>query len=143
MRNILIEKLQWYIVKNNPDLFFNLPDRYSVIQLVTDKVDGVMPFMEALFEAETPPYIIEEQCMNELTADLRPSKFSYIRDILEEDFLQTYSRYQEMGVLTYEIMNMIEACNPVFEKLGFTEENEDDRMLLYAIIGTIAEYLEK
>ena len=73
---------------------------------------------------------------------MRPSRYQYILDILEEEFLQAYSRFREMGVLTYEIINMIAACNPVFEKLGFTDEKEDDRQLRYAITGTIGEYLE-
>ena len=61
-------------------------------------------------------------------------KGDYIRNILEEEF--------DTSVSKSELINMIGACQPVFDALGFTDENEDSRELRYAIIGTIAEYFE-
>ena len=143
MQEILIGKLRSYLVANNPDLLIGLQADLSVTSYLEDKVSLVMPLAEQLISEGKPQYIIEELCMNALTEDLRPSMFNYISAILENEFLQTYNRFRELGVLTYEIINMIEACKPVFEKLGFTEENENDRMLKYAITGAISEYLEK
>lgn len=142
MRTILTEKLRSYIVENNPDVLVSLQNSLSVSAYLEDKVALVMPLADQLLSESKPQYIIEELCLNELTGDLRPSKFLYIKAILEEDFLQTYSRFREMGVLTYEVINLIEACKGVFEAIGFTEENEDDRALRYAVMGTIQEYLE-
>jgi hypothetical protein len=143
MRSELTEKLQRHIAANNPDLLHSLPAGLSITDFIADKVASVMPLAEQLLEGGTPPYIIEEICMNDLTEDLRPSKFHYIRTILEEDFLATYNLYERLGVLTYEIINLVETCEPVFEKLGFTEDTEDDRMLRYAITGAIAAYMEE
>ena len=80
--------------------------------------------------------------MNELTKDLRPSKFNYLTSILEEEFETDYNRLQESGILTYEVINLIEVCRPEFEALGFTVESEDNQHLRYVIIGAIKEYLE-
>lgn len=142
MQTILIEKLRSYIVQNNLDLLLKLQQDFSVTQYLEDKVAAIEPLLNQWIAEDKPQYIIEELCMNELTRELRPSKFNYIKEILEEDFLQAYKDFRDKGVLTYEITNMIEACNPVFEKIGFTEENEDDPALRYAIMGTIQEYLE-
>ena len=53
-----------------------------------------------------------------------------------------YKKFREAGVLTYELINMLEACQPVFDTIVLTEDNADDRMLRYAVIGTIEEYLK-
>ena len=143
MQNILIDKLRSYLVENSPDVLLGLQQEFSVTKYLEDKVFMVMPMVERLLAEGKPQYIIEELCLDELTKDLRPSKFLYIRCILEDEFLQTYERFRELGVLTYETVNLIEACKPAFEHLGFTEENEDDRNFRYAVTGTIGEYLEK
>jgi len=142
MQTILTEKLRTYLVENSPDVLVSLQNSLSVSAYLEDKVALVMPMAEQLLAESKPLYIIEEICLNELTQDLRPSRFLYIKAILEEEFLQTYSRFRELGVLTYEVINLIEACKGVFETIGFIEENEDDRALRYAIMGTIQEYLE-
>lgn len=142
MQTILTEKLRTYLVENNPDVLISLQNSASVSTYLEDKVALVMPLAEQLLAESKPLHIIEEICLNELTGELRPSKFLYIKAILEEDFLQTYNRFREIGVLTYEIINLIEACKSVFEAIGFTEENQDERALKYAVMGTIQEYLE-
>ncbi len=142
MQTILIEKLRSYIIQNNLDLLLKLQQDFSVTRYLEDKVALVMPLVDQWIAEGKPQYVVEELSMNELTRELRPSKFNYIKEILEEDFLQIYKDFRDKGVLTYEISNMIEACNPVFEKMGFTEDNEDDRALRYAVMGKIQEYLE-
>jgi len=143
MHTILIDKLRSYLVENDPDLLISLQGDYSVTRYLEDKVYQVMPLAEQLIAEDKPQYIIEELCLDELTKELRPSKFHYIKEILKEDFLQAYSRFREAGVLTYEIINLIEACQHTFDSIGFTEENENDRALKYAIMADIQEYLER
>jgi len=143
MQTILIEKLRSFLVENAPEKLIALQQDFSVTRYLEDKVYTIMPLAERLAGEGKPPYIIEELCLAELTRDLLPSKFLFIRNILENEFPETYERFREIGVLAYETINLIEACKPVFEKYGFTEENEDDRMLRYTIIGTISEYLEQ
>ncbi|MBA3830115.1 MAG: DUF1896 family protein [Taibaiella sp.] len=142
MQTILTEKLRSYIIDNNPDVMLGLQQGFSFTKYLKEKVELVIPMMEQLIAEGKPQYIIEELCMNELTKDLRPSRFNYIKEILEEDFLQAYTRFREMGVLTYEVINLIEACKPVFEKMGFSEDTAEQRQLRYAVMGTIQEYLE-
>jgi len=93
--------------------------------------------------ANTPEYIIEEVCMEELTKDLRPSKYNYISNILEEDFEFAYQQFQKAGTLLYEVGNIIGQCESVFQTLEFTEENEDNRQLRYAVTGIIDKYLSR
>lgn len=141
MQNLLMEKLRAYIVHNNPELLLRLQGGLTIKQYLEDKVSGVMPMLQEMVEAGKPGYVIEELCMNALTEDLRPSKFHYLQRVLEEDFPDTYQAFRESGVLTYETVNLIEACGSVFETFGFSEENEDGRHLRYAIIAEIHNYL--
>jgi hypothetical protein len=141
IQQILEEKLRGYIEQNNPDLLLQLSKDFSVSSYLENKVAAIESDLEQWIAEGKPKYIIEELSMQALTAGLRPSRFNYVKEILEEDFLQTYESFRRIGVLTYEAINIIEACNPVFEALGFTEADEGNRALHYAIIGAIEEYL--
>lgn len=143
MQAVLIEKLHGFIIHNNLDLLISLQQEGKVTSYLKDKVATADTLLSQLQSEDTPPYIIEEQCLEFLTKDLRPSKFNYLAVALEEDFEADYQRFKESGILTYEIINLIEACTPVFETLGFTSDNEDDRHLRYAVTGAIKEYLDK
>jgi hypothetical protein len=142
MQQHFIRKLHQYLFDNNIDLLVTLQGENKVSVYLQDKVDTVAPSMEELLAENTPPYIIEERCMDELTKDLRPSRFHYITSILAEEFETEYYRLKESRVFIYEVINVIGACNEVFESIGFTVDNEDDKPLRYAIINAIRQYLE-
>lgn len=142
MQEVLIAKLHQYITDNNPDLLITLQQEGNVSHYLREKVAKIDLLVNELLASGTPAYIIEERCMDELTKELRPSKFNYLVSILEEEFEADYYRLKESGLLTYEAINLLENCSPVFETPGFTEENEADRHLRYAIIGTVKEYFE-
>ncbi len=140
MQSILIEKLRAYILINNPELAVKLQADYSVTKYLEDKVALVMPTLEKLLAENRPSYIIEELCMNEMTAELKPSKFNYIKSIIEEEFPAEHKSLSETGVLTYETINLIEVCGEHFETFEFSEATEDNRLLRYAVIAAIAGY---
>ncbi|MEO9146425.1 MAG: DUF1896 family protein [Ginsengibacter sp.] len=141
MKKILITKLYEYIRENNPDLLFQLDEDKKVTEYLTDKISTVSALIKQM-ENGKPAYIIEKACMDILTQDLRPSKFNYISNVLGEDFADTYQQLQESGTLKFEVINVISLCQSVFEDLNFSEENEDNQFLRYAIIGTIKEYFQ-
>jgi len=143
MQYILISKLHEYIKQNSPNVLIPFEEDGNVTQYLKNKVDGIKDLFEQLQKENTPAYIIEEVCMDALTKDLRPSKYNYVINILEEDFETVYHQLQELGTLIYEVVNMIVYCKSAFESFGFTEENEDNRQLRYAVTGAISEYLAK
>ncbi len=143
MQDILTNKLYEYIRQNNPDVLIPLEENDSVTQYLKDKVDSIKDLLEQLQKENTPAYIIAEVCMEALTKDLRPSKYNYIINILEQDFETVYPQLQELGTLLYEVVNMIAYCKSVFDSFGFTEEDEDNRQLKYGVAGVISEYLAK
>ena len=141
MKQRLKEKLLSYLVHNNPDLMIRLQEGNSVSEYLEGKVNSIMQTAEHLFEGGKPLYQIEEWCMNEMTADLKPSRYRYILSVIEEEFPKEYERMRENGTLTYEALNMTKACRDIFEEFDFKIENEDNRHLRYAIIGQIHDYL--
>lgn len=141
MVTILKEKLWQYIVDHNPDLMFDLQEAYTVSKYLEDQVATVLPFAEEQMQAQIPDYIIQEQCMEQLTAPLKPSRFLYIKNVVEEEFPSDFERLREDGTLTYEVINMLQVCKEVFEAFDFSVENEDNRHLRYAIIAEVHDYL--
>ena len=142
MQEILVRKLHDYIRENNPDLLFTLQQESKVTAYLQDNVSTVDELIHSLLGNNQPVSLIEELCMKELTKPLRPSRFNYLKVLLEQEFQKDYERFYENGILTMELINIISACDPVFDELEFSEEKEDDRNLRYAMIGAVHEYLK-
>ena len=141
MQSMLTEKLWAYIIHNNPDLMLSLQEDYSVTSYLENKVAAVMPMAVQFLSEEKPQYIIEELCLQAMTEDLKPSRYQYIRSVIEEEFNDDYLRMKENGTLTYEVVNLIESCKSIFSDFGFNRENEANSHLRYAIIGQVHDYL--
>lgn len=141
MQSMLMEKLWTYVVHNNPDLMLSLQESNSVTGYLEEKVNAVMPMAAQLLDEGRPQYIIEELCFNVMTEELKPSRYQYIRSVIEEEFNSDYLRMKENGTLTYEVVNLIEACKSIFSDFDFNGENEANRHLRYAIIGQVHDYL--
>jgi len=141
MQTLLKEKLWAYIIHHNPELMFRLQEDYSVMNYLDEKVAAVLPTAAQLLSEKRPAYIVEELCLNAMTKELRPSRYQYLRSVLEEDFSDNYEQLKESGTLTYELCNLIECCKGIFDALGFSTDSEDNRQLRYAIIGQVQEYL--
>ncbi len=141
MQSTLKDKLWAYIVHNNPELMVSLQEDFSVTKYLEEKVNGIMPVAEQLLSENRPLYSIVEICLDTMTEELKPSRYLYIRSVIEEEFNLDYERLKENGVLTYEVINLIEACKGIFNDFGFSRENEEDRHLKYAIIGEVHRYL--
>ena len=142
MQGTLINNLYQYIRANNPDIFLDLEETGSVTTYLSNKVSSVDYLYNQLSTEGKPAYIVEELCMNFLTQDLKPSRYNYLRNLLETEFEIKYNQLIESGLLLYEVSNMIKYCQSVFDDLNFSEANEDNRFLRYAITGVLKEYLE-
>ncbi len=143
MQETLLRKLHEYIRDNNPDLLLTLQEENRLTDYLNESVASVDGLVNQLVAENQPPSVIEEQCMEELTKPLRPSRYSYIKSILEEDFANDFERMLNSNVLTTELINIITACEEVFDELKFSEATEDNRFLRYAITGAVYEYLNK
>lgn len=141
MESLLKEKLWAHIAHHNPDLMLNLQADHSVTKYLDEKMNGIKTMIAQLVAEAKPQYIIQDLCLEALTAELIPSKFLYIRSVIEEDFSNDFERLKETGILTYEVANLITICDAtVFKSLGFTTDNLEDRHLRYAVTAEIYYY---
>ena len=136
----LTYKLFEYICDNNPDLLFQLEEERRVTPYLKEKVAGLAPTISS--HATDPEYILEERCLLLLTQDLRPSKYNYICRVLEEEFPATRRKLIEGGTMKCEVVNIISHCQELFEAMHFSERNEENRLLYYAVAGSISEYFD-
>ena len=142
MQEILVKKLHHYIQDNNPDLLLILLEENRLTDYLHENVASINELINQLVSENKASSIIEELCMEELTKTLLPSRFNYLQSLLEEEFQHEYDQLEQAGILTTELINMISACDPVFDELGFSKENEDDRYLRYAVMGAVHEYFK-
>ncbi|MGY4538193.1 hypothetical protein ACVW0P_002613 [Mucilaginibacter sp. UYNi724] len=143
MKNQLMRQLHSYLLQNYTDLLIALQEEHRLEPYLKQKVASVADLLMQLQEDKRPLYVIEALCMEELTRDLRPSRFNYMRELLETEFEKDFKRMSDSGILTYELINLIGACEPIFEVFAFGEETEDSDQLKHAVMGMIAEYLER
>jgi hypothetical protein len=134
MQEILINKLLKYIRDNNPEILFALEAEATVTIWLSEKVSAVDTLIIQLKEQLQPDYEIEEICMDIITKDLRPSKYNYICNLVEEEFEQHYQQLLQTGLLQHEVINLIHHCQSTFDDLKFSEETEDNQFLRYAWI---------
>lgn len=140
MQELLKIKLQDYLLQNRPDLLVSLQAGGTTGIYLEDKVASIGDLPDRLLNEGRPPYIITELCMLALTADLGVSRFQLLAEILDNDFMPVADTLRVNGLLNYELLNLMQECDPVFEEMGF---NEEDRMLRYALTGAIREYAER
>jgi Domain of unknown function (DUF1896). len=142
MEQVLKKKLHTYLVENNPDVLVALQEESRLTEYLDGKFESIHQDLDDMLVNGKSPYEVQEYCLQEMTRDLRPSKYHYVRSVLEEEFEPTYLQLQN-ELLVYEIINMIHACNPVFDKYNFSSLEEESRFLHYEITGAIKEYLER
>lgn len=143
MQTILKTKLHSYICESNPELVIQLEETFSLNSYLEEKIAAIGTFLQHLIESGKPSYVIKELCMDRLTEDLRPSKFMYLKALLEEEFTGDYMMMQENGTLTFETINIIQETGHLFEEFPITAENEDRPMLRYALTAFIHDYLKQ
>lgn len=143
MKTQLIRQLHDYLLHNHTDLLIALQEDHRLEHYLDQKVDSISDLLRQLQEEKRPIYVIEALCLEELTRDLRPSRFNYMRELLETEFENDHQRMLQSGILTYELINLIGACEPIFEVFAFGGEAEDSPGLKHATMGMIAEYLER
>lgn len=142
MYEILKHKLYKYTCENNPDILALLQSDKELTDYWQNKLDSNDSLLNNLIDRKTPTYNIEEECLSSMSVDLRPSKYNYIEQLIEEEFETAYRYFEQDENLTYEIINIINLAVPVFETFSFNEGNENDRSLRYEVISMIREYLE-
>lgn len=142
MQEMLIRKLHEYIRDNNPDLLMTLEEENRVSDYLQENVASIDSLINQLLADNNPASVIEERCMEEMTRQLKPSRYNYLKEILEHEFPGEFERFNHTSILQTEIINLIIVCDPVFYELNFSEENDNDRYLRYAVTGAVHEYFK-
>ncbi len=141
MQTILKTKLHGYLCESNPELVVHLEETFSLNNYLEEKIASIGTFIQGLIESGKPSYVIKELCMNRLTEDLKPSKFMYLKTLLEEEFVGDYLMMQENGTLTFEAVNIIQETGQLFQDFPIKSDEDDNPMLRYALTAFINDYL--
>ena len=142
MEQILINRLHSYMLQNNPDLLLALQGTGKVSEYLEQKVQSVYPLLDQLIMEEAAPFYIEEQCLDFLTRDLKPSKFLFLSAFMEKNFPLRFQKWKSTGVLIYEIANMESLLVGIFEDFQFGEDSENDTPFKYVLFRKLQEYFQ-
>lgn len=141
MRQVFIDKLRAYIAFASPGLLFDLQDKGRLTHYLEDKVDAVLPMAERLLGEGKSLRTVEDLCLDKMTEEFRPSRYLYIREVLEEEFIHDYERMHISGTLVYDTIKLLEVCKQIFDDFEFNNENKDNRYLRHAIIAQVHDFL--
>lgn len=126
-----------YIKANNPELLFQLEQDDALHQWVMEKIQEV----ELVLNNAKPTNLSETAFMKMFRADLQPSRFRFVRDLLEAEFTDAHDRMLEAGTLQYELVNIVCACHDLFDDMPLMHDMENPQ-LDHAIAGVINDYLQ-
>ncbi|WP_157370205.1 hypothetical protein [Aquiflexum balticum] len=129
IRDRLTGLFRKYIAENNPDLIVRMEGNESMKRYISDKVSTSMVLAKTLKEQGSTDTEILDTCLESMVSDLKPSKFRFVKDLMEKNFKKKYDQLTETGVLTYEIINIIENHDHLFEKHGFREKKGNNIQL--------------
>jgi hypothetical protein len=65
----------------------------------------------------------------------------YIALVLEDEFLEHFLAFSRAGILGFEVLNLVSICGSLLDEFDF-ENHEDGRMMRYAVIAAMHDYLE-
>ena len=136
MKNRLQDLLLDYIREHNPELFQQLLRDDALHVWVLDKIKEV----DMVLTQSKPFKAIEAECMERMTADIRPNRIRYVRDLLEERFSDEYDQLLISGLLNYELVAMTSLCKTLFEQYPPVEEIENPE-LDQQVVRIISDYL--
>lgn len=141
MQKVLKEKLWAYIVHNHPDLLFELQENDTVKAYLDEKVNSVLPLARQNLPAGSPAGVMEDYCLNAMVEPLGPSRYSYIRSVLEVEFPKDYQRLDRAGTLVYQVLSMLKESRQLFEDFEFKDHQHQVPGLRNAVIVCIHDYL--
>lgn len=143
MQQRLKQKLWAHILVNNPGLILELEREDQLSAYLESKIASVLPLLDQLTSESKADYIIEELCIRELVAEMRPYRFNYLWYVLEEEFSPFFKTWEQDGILTYELINLQQYCKDTFDALGFTMDDTNEDQVYNAVTGMIDEYLRQ
>jgi hypothetical protein len=139
MQEILIQKFHHHLKENHPELVIQLQEEARLPAYLKDAILSVEDLINDLLKRNVDRREVEDVCLETLIQSLPPSRFNYLQSVLQNEFEEQYESFRRVGISIPELLNLITYCDPVFEGLGFSEE---DRHLRYAIIGTVDDYFQ-
>lgn len=80
--------------------------------------------------------------IDSLAEALPVSPLDFLEDVLEQDFRSHWLRFHEAGIIRYELLNICAACETSLKEFGWPE-TDDSRLLRYAVITAIDDYLQE
>src|SRR5436190_1903010 len=107
-----------YIKENNPDLLMQLDEDDALHAWVIEKIREV----ELVLGDAKARRVPDNEFMDLMTVDLKPSKFHYMRDLLEDQFTEDFDRLLASGELRFEVIQMIGLCQHLFEAMPLRED---------------------
>lgn len=136
MKNKLQDLLLNYIREHHPLLLQQLLADDALHAWVLDKLSVV----DMVLTQSKPYHLLEAECMELLTADLRPHRLRYIRDLFEERFTHEYEELCLTGSLHYELTAMAALCKDLFDEYPLIEGMEYPH-LDQQVVQRISKYL--
>ena len=129
-------------VKDHPALFLYQHAESNAAELIDNFLPDMERQVENLLQEDTPLYIVDEICRDQLSSAFDTSRLDFIGDTFRDNYPKLYERFLRAGILQLELANMLSVCSPLMDKLAF-EEKEDADEMQHRIKAALKEYVEQ
>lgn len=144
MKALLKERLEAFVLENYPHLLHLHKGRFPIASFssfIEDETERLKPLMTKLLADQKDPEAIIEACLADLVKKLGPSKSSYVKTVLREEFPTDYASFDSSDVLSDVVIQLVQRSESTFESFDFNEETCSNHLLRHAIIVVIHDYL--
>lgn len=122
----------------SPEFLLELSLSGKIAGYLDEKAGSVsLPEKSVMYSKEG--YLLLEETVKKLTADLLPSGYRYVYQTLKEEFPREFKQILKSGLIVYHVVNMLNDCREILGTQGTWEE--DDRGILHLVIESIQQYL--
>ncbi|MBN8686120.1 MAG: hypothetical protein J0M10_03845 [Chitinophagales bacterium] len=142
MKEILRRQFKQYIKEHNPDLLAVLNEAGRLEEFLEENLLSVDELLDRLGEKQVLPARILEQCLEELTRPLRPSRYHYCEELLKTQFPGWYQQIIKDGLVQLELIGFISQADSLFDELHFSEQSRDLPLIRYAVTGYMYEFMK-
>jgi hypothetical protein len=142
MEELMMAEYHPYLYLDNPEILLKDQKVFSRPRALKKKVNRISSLINEMIERGLECEEIIDRSVELITAELRPSRFGYVCSVIASEFPKTFLRWVKNNDLTREILDVLQACEPVFKLLKFNTCAPEQHRIYLTITSFIRNYLK-
>ena len=143
MEELLLADSHAYFYLENPEILLKDSQIYFQPRGFAKKVDKTCARIRKMICSGLSTDEIIDQSVELITAELRPSRFGYVCAVIASEFPKTFLGWVSTNALKEQVLDVLNACEPVFSLLKFNVRMAEQHSIYRTITNFVRHYLKR